>query len=263
MKTQPALTLIATAIALSLPVALAPQTHAATVVAPNQTSNAGLSTALIDGNRTYLMQYGASLLSGINVGDQITGLTFRLSSSGTGSSVPPSSPATSFTNWDLTLAQAANPISSLSTTFASNLTNPVLVRSGALAFAAGAFPGGAVNPTTNPFGPVINFTTPYTYQGGDLVVLISHTGGTNAVGFLDALNIGAPGYDSVFRALSANLFNAAIATTSYQSFTITQFTTSPALPPATTPEPSALVGLGAVVGLGASFKRRRAQADKN
>ena len=217
MKTQPALTLIATAIALSLPVALAPQTHAATVVAPNQTANAGISTALNNGNRTYLMQYGASLLSGINVGDQITGLTFRISSGQSN----PSSPATSFTNWDLTLAQAANPISSLSTTFASNLTNPVLVRSGALAFAAGAFPGGAVNPTTNPFGPVINFTTPYTYQGGDLVVLISHTGGTNAVGFLDALNIGAPGYDSVFRALSANLFNAAIATTSYQSFTIT------------------------------------------
>ena len=80
MKTQPALTLIATAIALSLPVALAPQTHAATVVAPNQTANAGISTALNNGNRTYLMQYGASLLSGINVGDQITGLTFRISS---------------------------------------------------------------------------------------------------------------------------------------------------------------------------------------
>ncbi|GBL12476.1 hypothetical protein MSj_03993 [Microcystis aeruginosa Sj] len=36
-----------------------------------------------------------------------------------------------------------------------------------------------------------------------------------------------------------------------------------AAPPAQTPEPSALVGLGAVVGLGADFKRRRAQADKN
>ncbi|MFM6691014.1 MAG: PEP-CTERM sorting domain-containing protein, partial [Microcystis panniformis] len=34
-------------------------------------------------------------------------------------------------------------------------------------------------------------------------------------------------------------------------------------PPATTPEPSALVGLGAVVALGAGFKRRPTQADKN
>ena len=252
MKTQPDLTLIATAIALSLPVALAPQTHAATVVAPNQTANAGISTALNNGNRTYLMQYGASLLSGINVGDQITGLTFRISSGQSN----PSSPAASFTNWDLTLAQAANPISSLSTTFANNLTNPVLVRSGALSFAAGAFPGGAVNPTTNPFGPVINFTKPYTYQGGDLVVLISHTAGTDSIGFLDALSS-----TSLFRALSANSFNATSG--SNQAVTITQFTTSPALPPATTPEPSALVGLGVIVALGAGFKHRHTPADKN
>ena len=36
-----------------------------------------------------------------------------------------------------------------------------------------------------------------------------------------------------------------------------------AAPPAQTPEPSALVGLGAVVALGAGFKRRPTQADKN
>ena len=36
-----------------------------------------------------------------------------------------------------------------------------------------------------------------------------------------------------------------------------------AAPPAQTPEPSALVGLGAVVALGADFKRRHTQADKN
>jgi hypothetical protein len=252
MKTQPALTLIASAIALSLPVALAPQTHAATVVAPDQTSNNGTNTALRDRNRTYLIQYGASLLTGINIGDQITGLTFRIGSD----SADLSSPAASFTNWDLTLAQAANPISGLSTTFADNLTNPVLVRSGALSFAAGAFPGGALNPTTNPFGPVINFTTPYTYQGGDLVALISHTAGTDTIGFLDSLDVSAPGYGSLFGALSATSFNATSGDEA--SVTITQFTTSPALPPATTPEPSALVGLGAVIALGFGLKRRHA-----
>ncbi|MDB9427743.1 PEP-CTERM sorting domain-containing protein [Microcystis aeruginosa CS-555/01A07] len=36
-----------------------------------------------------------------------------------------------------------------------------------------------------------------------------------------------------------------------------------AAPPAQTPEPSALVGLGAVVALRAGFKRRPTQADKN
>lgn len=249
MKTQPVLTLIATAIALSLPVTLASQTHAATVVAPNQTSTGGTNTVLRDLDRTYLIQYGASLLSGINIGDQITGLSFRIGSA----SAQPSSPAASFTNWDLTLAQATNPISGLSTTFANNLTNPVQVRSGALSFSAGAFQGGAVNPTTNPFGPVINFTTPYTYQGGDLVVLISHTAGTNTVGFLDSLNTGAPGYGSLFRALTANSFNATSGDNA--SVTITQFTTSPA---AQTPEPSALVGLGAIVALGLGLKRRHA-----
>jgi hypothetical protein len=202
------------------------------------------------------LQYGSSLLTGINVGDQISGLTFRIVSD----TVRNSSPASTFTNWDLTLAQAVNTVPNMSTTFADNMLNPVQVRNGSLSFSAGAFQGGAVNPTTNPFGPVITFSTPYTYQGGDLVVLISHTPGSLSIGGLDALSTSSSGYGTDYRAFTANSFNGISGL--QISMTITQFTTAPA-----TPVPfefSPALGLGVLGGLFAvkKFVKRKKSYDK-
>jgi hypothetical protein len=214
------------------------------------TTNGGTNTALNASDRTYQMQFGASYLGGISVGDKITGISFRI-----GSNVErPGSPASSFTNWDLTLAQAANSVSTMSTTFANNMSDPELVRSGALSFAAGAFQGGAVNPNTNPFGPVIAFSTPYTYRGGDLVVLISHTPGTDSVGFLDSLDATSPGYGSGYRALSASVYGATTATNTDASLTITQFTIESGSP--VVPEPSMMV-IASVLGIGGYVGKRR------
>jgi hypothetical protein len=214
------------------------------------TSTGGFNPALNDGNRTYQMQFGASYLGGISVGDKITGISFRIASN----SQEPDSPASSFTNWDLTLAQAANSVSTMSTTFANNMSDPELVRSGALSFAAGAFQGGAVNPNTNPFGPVIAFSTPYTYRGGDLVVLISHTAGTSTVGFLDSLNSSSPAYGSGYRALRTSAYGATTATTSDATLTITQFTIESGSP--VVPEPSMMV-IASVLGIGGYVGKRR------
>lgn len=214
------------------------------------TSTSGTNTALSASDRTYQMQFGASYLGGISVGDKITGISFRISSD----DVYSDSPASSFTNWDLTLAQAANSVSTMSTTFANNMSDPTLVRSGALSFTAGEFQGGAVNPNTNPFGPVIAFSTPYTYQGGDLVVLISHTAGTSTVGFLDSLNSSSPVYGSGYRALSANDYGATTATNSTPSLTITQFTIESGSP--VVPEPSMMV-IASVLGIGGYVGKRR------
>lgn len=222
--------------------------QAITVVAPNQQSNTGLSTGLNDADRTYQMQFGSNLLTGINVGDSITGLTFRISSN----QVTPSSPASSFTDYEIYLAEAANAISSMSNTFANNMINSVQVRDGGLSFDEGDFQGGALNPNTNPFGPVINFSTPYTYLGGDLVVLISHTPGSATIGFLDALTTSAPGYGTDFQAFSAGSFGA--TTGSQQAMTITQFTVAQAQP---IPEPVTILGTLASLGFGFVFKKKQ------
>jgi hypothetical protein len=219
-----------------------------TVVAPNQQSNQELSTALNNSDRTYQMQYGASLLTGINIGDQITGLTFRIASD----SSRPSSPATTFADYEIYLGQAVNSVANMSATFADNMSNSSQVRDGALSFTAGAFQGGAVNPTTNPFGPVISFDTPYTYQGGDLVVLINHTPGSSSVGFLDSLNTSASGYGTNYRAFVQTTFGA--TTGSPISMTITQFSVES---PTAVPEPVTILGTLLAGGIGVAFKKKK------
>ncbi|MBL1209386.1 PEP-CTERM sorting domain-containing protein [Geminocystis sp. GBBB08] len=200
-----------------------------------------------DLNRAYQMQYGASLLTGINIGDQITGLTFRIASNSSRSS----SPATTFADYEIYLAQAVNSVANMSTTFASNMSNTSQVRDGGLSFSAGAFQGGAVNPTTNPFGPVINFDTPYTYQGGDLVVLIRHTAGSSDVGFLYSLSTTASGYGTDYRAFFGTSFGA--TTGSQNSLHITQFSVTPTA----VPEPVTILGTLLAGGIGMAFKKKK------
>ncbi|MBL1211526.1 PEP-CTERM sorting domain-containing protein [Geminocystis sp. GBBB08] len=223
--------------------------NALTVTTPNLQSTTGNNTALSISNRTYQMQYGASLLTGINIGDVITGLTFRISSNLLNSN----SLAASFTDYEIYLSQAVNTIANMSTTFANNQSNSVQVRDGALSFNANDFQGGALNPSTNPFGPVISFDNPYTYQGGDLVVLIQHTPSSSNIGFLDALNTSTPGYGTDFRAFTGNSFGATTGTQA--SITITQFTVEPQA----VPEPLTILGTLASLGFGIVFKKKSQQ----
>lgn len=205
-------------------------THALNITAPSAytgTAGNGITVALFNNsNRTYQQQIAGSQLSGIAIGDSITGVTYRI-----GSDIArPNSLAATFANWDLTLAQAANSIGSMSTTYASNMTNPILVRSGALSLAANDFIGGATSPSVNPFGVKISFTTPYIYQGGDLVFLVSHTAGSSPVGSFDALLVSTSGYGTDFRAMFDTLYNGTTAEVSNTNFAITQFTTIASVP---------------------------------
>ncbi|MBL8824804.1 MAG: hypothetical protein JNJ77_19615 [Planctomycetia bacterium] len=108
--------------------------------------------------------YGSSLLNGLPIGSQITGMQFRQNGG------QPSGPSTvSFTpNFDIYLGPSNFPVGSLSTVVAANQgPGTVPVRNGSLSFGINSFPGGT---SPNAFGPVINFTTPYTYSGGDLLM---------------------------------------------------------------------------------------------
>ncbi len=104
--------------------------------------------------------YSASQLTSI-VGQQITSIGFRLPA---GASTV-TTPAT-FTQWDLQVGTSLNPPGSLSATYAANQgANTTTVLSGPLVIPANSFVGGA---GPNPFFD-LQFTTPFTYTGGDLL----------------------------------------------------------------------------------------------
>ena len=179
------------------------------VVAPdNYTSvagNAGLNTIVrsIGTPRTYQMQFTQDALGGLPAGARITELRFRVSPT-TAANFPVAT--VTWSDYEVRLAQAANSITTMSSTFAANLLNPVLVKDGALSIDADHFSAGA-NP--NSFATLLVLDTPYAYQGGDLVMHFTHTGSdsTNTT-FLDAANTSSPGYGTSFRAVSANTFGA-------------------------------------------------------
>lgn len=171
-------------LALALGLVLAIPASAGTIVIPagfaTVEGNAQAITALSPAARTVQLAYAPAALTGLNEGDQITGLAFRM---GGGYPSWPNS-AVTFATYYIKLSQSQYPPNALSDSVAANIgPDVVTVYSGTLTFPPNSFPGGA---TPNAFGPVINFTTPYVYSGGILLVTISHTGGGVSGGFADA-----------------------------------------------------------------------------
>lgn len=114
--------------------------------------------------------YSAAQMASVPPGSLITGMQLRLRNIVT-FSWPPS--ALTITKYDVTFADSPVTPATMTTTFASNMSDPVLVRSGALNLAAGAYPGGANSGTVpEAWGPLIAFTTPYVYGGGAMAVEI-------------------------------------------------------------------------------------------
>ncbi|MEM7117509.1 MAG: hypothetical protein AAF614_34065 [Chloroflexota bacterium] len=127
-------------------------------------------------------------LGGLQAGDVITGLTFRTDRSVT-SHYPTSN--VHFSDYEISLGSPASAVGTLSNRFADNRGNDmVLVRSGRFDMAKNSFRKSSSKP--HPFGQMITFDTPYTYQGGDLLLEITHTGHSgNGSHFLDvAKNLG-------------------------------------------------------------------------
>jgi hypothetical protein len=105
-----------------------------------------------------------SQFSSVPVGSQITGIGLRLD--GGQSTITTAITATSFT---VKLSTSLTAIGSMSGTLANNIGPDVTtVISGPLDIPGGSFVGGA---GPNPFY-FLTFSTPYTYQGGDLLVTV-------------------------------------------------------------------------------------------
>jgi hypothetical protein len=118
---------------------------------------------------TYQVIYDASLLASVPRGSVITGLQIRLNKLDAAAPAWPAAPLT-IDRYDITMGSSDRTPATKSATFADNLRNPVLVRSGPLNLPAGAYPGGPSG-TPKPFGPLIPFTTGFVYSGGPLVIL--------------------------------------------------------------------------------------------
>jgi hypothetical protein len=111
--------------------------------------------------------FSSSLLTNLSVGDWINAIAFRVQANET------ALPAQTIPIYDISLSEAPNAPGSLSATFADNRGADFLtVRSGPLTVNAGDFPGGS---SPNDFG-WIQFSTPYEYQGGDLLIEVDYQG---------------------------------------------------------------------------------------
>lgn len=225
----------------------------ASVVAPDDYTtvpgNSGLNT-LIRGlglPRTYQMQFTPDALGGLPTGARIAGLRFRLYTNAV-----VSFPVTNLTwaDYEVTLAQAVNLITSMSTNFSENLLNPVLVKDGPLSIATNNFSFGGY---PNTFGGFVAFDSQYVYQGGDLVMQFSHTGSSSTnTSFLDAATSAVPGYGTSFRAISANAFGAASGAAA--SITIVEIITASPVTQTITCDGNQLIVNGSGGTIGATYR---------
>jgi hypothetical protein len=168
--------------------ALPASSRADLIVIPNAYAGVegenGLLGPLASNGRTLQTAIAASELTALLPGSQITGLTYRLSAEHVGSW-----PAADLTwaQYNIQLSTSNFPPGSLDPEFSFNIgADVVAVRSGPLTIPAGSLQDTAGVP--NAFGPMILFSTPYTYTGGDLLITIRHTGNSLAAEHMDAVN---------------------------------------------------------------------------
>ena len=223
--------------------------HAGYVVAPNAFANAqgtiGVGTILRDEPRTLQVVYSASQFADVSLGSQITAVAFRLEAGQ--ASYPPT--VRHYDNYTIQLGQSRFDPGSLGGTFADNQgADTVTVRSGPLDIAANSIIGG---PGVNPFDIVLSFASPYTYEGGDLLLTLRESGNGVDFEFVDAV-----ANDSIGQAIAA-IGDTATDNSGFNidSYPIARFTYASG---AAVPEPSSalLVASGMLGWLGARRLRR-------
>jgi len=176
----------------TLGVALPPE-----VVAAQGDSNEGTSLGLF--SNTAQIVYSAEMLTGAGIepGDLITGLVFRVN----GGDPDDGGPAWSVDDYQIRMSTAANPPEALASDLAANRGDDYLVvRSGPLSYDGTQH---SVGGPYSGFGPEIGFQQPFAYVGGDLLVEYTHgviaSGGLAGDAQLMPIELGAsvfaPGFD--------------------------------------------------------------------
>lgn len=209
------------------------------------TTSSGVNTAIRASPRAYQGYFAANQFTSIITPQTITGIQLRLAigenwrPAGFAGSAWPDAPI-SLSSYEIVLAKASPTLItdgeylSLTPNFSSYLVDPVTVRTGPLSIAAGAFPadGGAAG--IHSWGPIFSFSTPYTFNPGDsLIVQIRHTGygttGTPLNAFFASNSFSNGSFDAISSTTGAN----AAAPSGFSSPYFFNFQTAPI------PEPSA------------------------
>ena len=193
--------------------------------------------------------FSAAQLGGLTAGSVITSIGFRVNVNS-----PAQTQAMTYSNYQISLGSSTQAVGSLTANFAANQgADTVTVRNGAMTIAANTFTSqpfqSSATPTPNPFY-TIDFATPFTYTGGNLLLTLTMATSTPRGLILDATPYAAGGgLDSV-----SNV-NPLSTPTQFYSIPIVQFTTAAAT--AGVPEPATwammMLGFGA---MGASLRRR-------
>jgi hypothetical protein len=135
-------------------------------------------TLLREFSRTHQQVVAGSQLVMIPAGSRITQFTLRSSNYPLANTLGPWPPVQiTFTDFEVWIGRAATAAGGMSTYFAENVVpgSEVRVRDGALVVPAGSFNNYVAPPGANPWGLDIQIS-PFTYQGGDLVITIRHSG---------------------------------------------------------------------------------------
>jgi hypothetical protein len=147
-----------------------------TAVAPTALNGVeGAGFYIFNGPITFQQVYAPAQLVGLLPGSIITGMQLRLNSTFL------ESPASTVTNFDVALGPSNFAPGSLSNSVAGNQgAGTVQVRTGNVSFAENAYSFGS---SPNGWGPVIPFSSSFTYQGGDLLLTVTHTAPSSELDF--------------------------------------------------------------------------------
>jgi hypothetical protein len=166
------------AVLLTLALAAGSATAQIQTVVPNAFTaaegNSSSSTLFQTGASSLQVFYSEAFLNaaGITPGVVINGLAYRRN--GGGATGPAGD--TTMASYNIFMSQSFATPAEMTSTFASNVVGPqTQVRSGSLTFPANSMPGGS---TPNPFGPVIDLSTPYAYTGGSLLIEVRRSART-------------------------------------------------------------------------------------
>jgi hypothetical protein len=158
---------------------------AQSVVVPNANATtagtSGLNTLIRNAANPRTYQYGvnASELAGIPIGSVLTGISLRLYPATAAMSWPAAD--ITWANYDISVGPA-NPTATWGANPATNFSSPPqVVRTGPMTLDGGAFTATATPAVPNPWSEFyFDFKVPYTYTGGDLAMLFSHSGSSDA-----------------------------------------------------------------------------------
>lgn len=206
--------------------------------------NSASSTLFAAGPTSLQVFYSEEFLTaaGIIPGSIINGMAYRRNTGG----VTGPAADTTMAEYNIFMSQSFAAASSMTTTYASNVVGAqTQVYGSSLTFPANSMPGGSA---PNPFGPLINFSTPYAYTGGSLLIEIrrsARTGDTTA-------------FNTDFDSTAASTAGARMLfnTTSNTSPTGTLSNGAHVLQLSVVPAPSAVAAAG-LAALATARRRRR------